>query len=143
MVPLQVLVAHRWMSVLCREGVDALRDHSPAAHAYADWSSLLLCAERLFSGPQGPRALGPSASIRILSDLREDAGCYSNNSSQCCFQDPGLRDWPVKSPKVSKVHKSEVCTARFNNLSDWRSAGAVSVEVGEQPTAFTVSSKFN
>lgn len=51
MVPRQVLVAHRWMSVLCREGVNALRSHSSAAHAYADWSSLLLCVERLFSGP--------------------------------------------------------------------------------------------
>lgn len=102
------------------------------------------CASSVcFPGPQAQRALSLSASIRILSDLREDADCYSNNSSQCCFQDPGLRDWPVNSPKVSKVHKSEVCTARFNNLSDWRSVGAVSVEVGQQPTAFTVSSKFN
>lgn len=73
MVPRQVLVAHRWMSVLCREGVDALRDHSPAAHAYADWSSLLLCVERLFSGPAGPACAQP---LCINQDpLRSARGC--------------------------------------------------------------------
>lgn len=67
-----------------------------------------------FLAPQTrPRALSLSASVGILSDLREDAGCYSNSGIRCCSQDPGLRDWPVNSPKVSKVHKSEVCTARF------------------------------
>lgn len=50
----------------CFDADGAARDHSPAAHAYAD-GNFCVCVERLFSGPLAPRSLNFSAFITVAT----------------------------------------------------------------------------